>query len=75
MKNILVLLILTTFSGCATISSSLTPIEIKNTVSKAASISRASITDPPDGENLKQYLIINAELWQQLEIFYGLKQQ
>lgn len=61
-------------SGCSMISTALTPAPVVDAVARGGSVARIAEQDPPSGEDLKAYLKTNRELWEQLEIWFDLKE-
>ena len=61
-------------NGCSLIATTLTPASVIDSVARGAVVARVAEKDPPAGEELKAYLKANKELWQQLEIWFDLKE-
>ncbi len=72
----ILLLMFLFFSGCASLSSSLAPTELKIVVKRAYEVSKISVLQPPQGQDLTNYFKINAQYWEQIYIFYyGVKNE
>ena len=63
-------------SGCSLISTALTPASVIDTVARGHVVSKASVQTPPTTpQDMTAYHEINAELWRQLAIWYGLVEE
>jgi hypothetical protein len=51
----------------------LTPQPVVDGVARGGAVARIAEQNPPEGENLKEYLRVNRELWEQLEIWFELR--
>lgn len=67
-------ILLTMLMGCSWISVQLTPDEVKRSIAIGAAVSKASVEDPPQNDDLTKYLEANALLWLRLAEYYGVAQ-
>lgn len=72
MRKLLSILLIFGITGCASISSMLTPNEVIDGVARGYMVAKIAEEDTPVGDDLKNYLSANRELWQQLAEYFGL---
>ena len=61
------------FSGCTALSVQMTPIEVKQSIARAAAVSQYATEYPPTGEDLIKFLEANADCWNSLCEYFGLE--
>ena len=61
-------------TGCNYLAVKFTPDEVKKSIAIGAAISQLSVDDPPVEQNLEDYLKANAELWDALAQYFGVKE-
>lgn len=72
MKYTIIIIMSLIVPGCSALHTYLTPPQVTNVISVGKSISDSSKENPPQGEDLKEYLDANAELWNELYEWYEL---
>jgi len=61
------------FTGCNYFAIKFTPDEIKKSVAIGSITALLTLTDPPTGEDLEQYLQANANLWKALSDWFEIE--
>ncbi|MHA2010064.1 MAG: hypothetical protein ACW980_22340 [Promethearchaeota archaeon] len=73
MVTLIGMLISIGLTGCSWLSVKLTPQPVVDGVARGGAVARIAEQNPPEGENLQEYLRVNRELWEQLEIWFELR--
>lgn len=72
--RIIFVLTITTCSGCSWLAVNFTPKPVVDAVARGSAVANIAVEHPPSTpEELKAYLEVNKELFDELAIFYGLK--
>jgi hypothetical protein len=60
--------------GCSLIATKLTPAEVIDAVARGDAVAQSALTNPPQTEeDLKAYFEVNAELWDQLSVWFEIR--
>ena len=71
--KLLLIIVLMFCSGCTNLAVAWTPAQVKSAIMRGYAVSQIATEQPPEGENLQNYLKINNELWKELAEFYEVK--
>ena len=74
-KALLMIALMMTLSltGCSWLAVNLTPSPVIDGVARGGAVARIAEKDVPQGEDLQEYLKLNRQLWEQLEVWFELR--